>query len=188
MKKKTIYTTLVVLGLIVAGVVLMSSVGTRDSGSLRTIAHEASTARTVEDGDIADYYSGKVSQLVSQGPYISESLHEKGDNFLIEPPTDVRLADLVEPEKEVTLLWFSAVWCEVCKRMRPYVAPTVNFYEKDISLKEINLDRNRKLVQDLGIFASPTFIVLDKQGFELFRYNGASQPQLDGQMRRALNI
>ena len=172
MKKSGVITAIVILGLVAGGIFLMSLSGKREEGAVAAAVHTNASRQGVAAGILAGDYTG-LPTLVYDGPYISTSLHESGDNFLIEPPTDVTLAELADSEHPVTMLWFSAVWCEVCKRMRPYVAPTVNFYEKDISLKEINLDRNRKLVQGLGIFASPTFIVLDKQGFELFRYNVA---------------
>lgn len=83
----------------------------------------------------------------------------------------VTTASLTTPGKQ-TVVWFSATWCNICRQMRPFIAPTVARHADTLVLSEYDVDRESNLAQQYGVRGTPTFVLLDDAGRELSRRAG----------------
>lgn len=68
------------------------------------------------------------------------------------------------------VLYFTAEWCNPCKRVRP-IAEELN-RDGTIKIQFIDADDNAELCRNFEIKAIPTFILIE-DGKELRRINGA---------------
>lgn len=69
-----------------------------------------------------------------------------------------------------TVYYFTADWCQPCKRTRPIVEE-LNREQKEAGFQIIDVDDNQELVKSFGIQAVPTFILI-KNGEEIGRIIG----------------
>ncbi|WP_187478208.1 thioredoxin domain-containing protein [Amniculibacterium sp. G2-70] len=72
----------------------------------------------------------------------------------------------------VLLVDFYADWCAPCKKMKPYLDEIDKKMSKEVKVLRINVDKNKHLVNNLGIDALPVLrlyknknLVWNKQGF-----------------------
>lgn len=70
-----------------------------------------------------------------------------------------------------TVYYFTADWCQPCKRVRPIVEE-LNREQTIAGFQIINVDEAGDLVKNFGISAVPTFILFDN-GIEIKRETGS---------------
>ena len=78
-----------------------------------------------------------------------------------------------------TVYYFTADWCQPCKRTRPIVEE-LNRDQSIAGFQIIDVDVNQDLVKNFGIKSVPTFILFD-EGIEKNRLTG-------GQTREQLEV
>ena len=78
-----------------------------------------------------------------------------------------------------TVYYFTADWCQPCKRTRPIVE-NLNRDQSIAGFQIIDVDVNQDLVKNFGIKSVPTFILFD-DGIEKNRVTG-------GQTREQLEV
>lgn len=78
-----------------------------------------------------------------------------------------------------TVYYFTADWCQPCKRTRPIVEE-LNRDQSIAGFQIIDVDVNQDLVKNFGIKSVPTFILFD-DGIEKNRITG-------GQTREQLEV
>jgi len=78
-----------------------------------------------------------------------------------------------------TVYYFTADWCQPCKRTRPIVEE-LNRDQSVAGFQIIDVDVNQDLVKNFGIKSVPTFILFD-DGIEKNRITG-------GQTREQLEV
>lgn len=61
-----------------------------------------------------------------------------------------------------TVYYFTADWCQPCKRTRPIVEE-LNREQTEAGFQIIDVDDNPELVKSFGILSVPTFILFDGQ-------------------------
>jgi len=81
-----------------------------------------------------------------------------------------------QPAPVLTILFFTASWCEPCRAVSPILARFTRKNEKSVKLAVIDFDRARKEVARWGVQEIPVVIVLSPQGKILLRCDGA-EPQ-----------
>lgn len=79
---------------------------------------------------------------------------------------------LPRADGQPTLVWFSAVWCEVCERMDPFAHATASRYTDRLVFVEKSIDEDRQSSSRYGVRGTPTFIMLDSAGREVSRFHG----------------
>ncbi len=85
-----------------------------------------------------------------------------------EEPTekaDLRLIEFFDPD------------CPFCKEMKPTVDDLQDEYESKIEafdIVDVTTDEGGRMVEEFGIFLTPTFVILDGDGVELDRVTGAT--------------
>lgn len=70
-----------------------------------------------------------------------------------------------------TVYYFTADWCQPCKRIRPLVEE-LNREQTTAGFQIIDVDDNTELVKNFNIRSVPTFILFDN-GIEKNRITGA---------------
>lgn len=74
-----------------------------------------------------------------------------------------------------TVFYFTADWCNPCKKVRPIVEE-IKRDNSDIKFQIIDADIELSLVKMFSIQSIPTFILLD-EGLEISRMNGAQSKE-----------
>ena len=79
------------------------------------------------------------------------------------------------------ILYFTADWCNPCKKVRP-VVDELNRESQDVKFQVIDADSEIELIKSFQVRSVPTFIVL-QDGKEIKRVTGAqTKEQLEGLM------
>jgi thiol-disulfide isomerase/thioredoxin len=81
-----------------------------------------------------------------------------------------------------TLLQFSSAFCAPCRATRRVLADVADVVP-GVAHVEVDAEHHLDLVRALGVVRTPTTLVLDSDGRELTRANGAPKP---GQVLAAL--
>lgn len=74
-----------------------------------------------------------------------------------------------------TVLYFTAEWCNPCKRTRPLVEE-LNKDQSETRFYIIDVDSEMEMTEDFGIKSVPTFVVM-KDNVEVYRTTGAKTRQ-----------
>jgi thiol-disulfide isomerase/thioredoxin len=82
-------------------------------------------------------------------------------------PTDVPVSER-SPRGEV--LFFNASWCGPCRQMRPIVS---QLRRHGFHMRDIDVDKNKKLANQYNIHAVPTFVFVEN-GTEVKRFSGGT--------------
>jgi thioredoxin 1 len=75
-----------------------------------------------------------------------------------------------------TLLYFTATWCGPCKKVMPIIKDKFTKIN-NMSIYQIDIDENDKLVKKYDIKSVPTFIMI-KNNIETMEYNGSDSIKL----------
>jgi thiol-disulfide isomerase/thioredoxin len=87
-----------------------------------------------------------------------------------------RLADAPEPDAKVTLLQLSTTFCQPCRHARILLADFAG-KTSDVRHVEVDLTDHPEWSTPLRVHSTPTTLVLDHAGRELFRVGGVPRPQ-----------
>lgn len=71
------------------------------------------------------------------------------------------------------VLFFNASWCGPCRQMKPIVT---QLRHQGYRLRDVDVDKNRKLAEKYGIRAVPTFVFVE-HGSEVNRFSGGTSPE-----------
>lgn len=86
-----------------------------------------------------------------------------------EPGTSERQENV----RRLTVLDFSATWCGPCKGFAPIFHEVAEEYEDQADFRTIDIDKESNLADKYNIQAVPTLVILDEQGKEIKRVEGA---------------
>ncbi|MBS1549647.1 MAG: thioredoxin fold domain-containing protein [Bacteroidetes bacterium] len=76
---------------------------------------------------------------------------------------DTAIYETMIGEHPVLLVDFYADWCEPCKRMKPYLEEIDQTMKDKVKVLRINVDKNKKLVKNLGVDALPVLMLYKNQ-------------------------
>ena len=88
--------------------------------------------------------------------------------LLMQPPVRT---DFVPTHGEV--LFFNASWCGPCRQMKPVVS---QLRRQGYHLRDVDVDKHRKLASQYGIRSVPTFVFVEN-GQEVKRFSGGTSPE-----------
>jgi len=148
--------------------------------------------RQKEAGELAkEYQREKVDNVAEpeiSGPYKNNGRDAEDDNFYIKGAVG-QLEFLAEKNKNATVEWVSASWCEICHAMRPYVWKVANKFADKVAIKEIDFESNyNNIVLPNKIFGTPAFLVLDNTGSLAFGFSGATEEMFEDQLKMASEL
>ena len=72
----------------------------------------------------------------------------------------------------ITLMKFSAEWCQPCKRYAPIVQQVVGS-RPEVRLEEIDIDKSPQLAAKFGVQSVPFTVLRDEEGTILGGFQGA---------------
>jgi thiol-disulfide isomerase/thioredoxin len=78
----------------------------------------------------------------------------------------------------LTILFFTASWCEPCRAVSPLLEKFARKNEKHVKLVAVDFDRAKAEVARWGVREIPVVIVLSPQGKVLLRCEGTEQQAL----------
>jgi len=79
---------------------------------------------------------------------------------------------------------FYADWCGPCQTLLPTVHKLAKEYDGQVTIKKINVDKNRELAAKFGVRSIPTLVYLHK-GKEVNRHSGLiSEGMLKGHLNQ----
>ena len=84
----------------------------------------------------------------------------------------------VQADPVLTVLFFTASWCEPCRDVGPILAKFASKNEKRVKLVTIDFDRAKGEAVRWEVREIPVVIVLSAQGKALLRYEGAARQSL----------
>jgi thioredoxin 1 len=83
---------------------------------------------------------------------------------------------------------FYADWCGPCQTLLPTVHKLAKEYDGQVTIKKINVDKNRELAAKFGVRSIPTLVYLHK-GKEVNRHSGLiSEGMLKGHLNQLKNL
>jgi thioredoxin 1 len=87
----------------------------------------------------------------------------------------VRTRSGADTQAPLTILFFTASWCEPCRAVSPLLENFVHKNKKRVKLVAVDFDRAKAEAARWGVREIPVVIVLSPQGKVLFRCEGAEQ-------------
>jgi thioredoxin 1 len=93
--------------------------------------------------------------------------------------------EIINSQKPV-LVDFYADWCGPCKAMAPVLKEVAEEIKDQARIIKVNIDRNSRAADELGIRAVPTFVIF-KNGKEQWRHAGMIDKQTLLQQTRRLS-
>jgi thioredoxin-like negative regulator of GroEL len=78
----------------------------------------------------------------------------------------------------LTILFFTASWCEPCRAVSPILEKFTRKHEKQVKLVTLDFDLAKTEVNDWDVQEIPAVIVLSPRGQILLRYAGADRQSL----------
>ena len=104
-------------------------------------------------------------------PHITEWLiSNMAENKIVEITAENYETEVLN-SKKVVIAEFYATWCEPCKTLKPVIEAVATDYDS-IKAVEIDIEKNRELVNKYQIKATPTVVVI-KNGNEINRVQGS---------------
>jgi thiol-disulfide isomerase/thioredoxin len=118
--------------------------------------------RLLRVGVELDEYLGKVERT-PRAPEWRASMK----NYVPDP---IVVEGLSEINEKVTVVCFCAHWCKDCLKHVPELAITLrNAKNRKLRLVMLDYDQNKKLAEEVGVEAIPTFITFGAKGSETGR-------------------
>lgn len=78
----------------------------------------------------------------------------------------------------LSILFFTASWCEPCRAVQPILEKFVHKYKKNVKLVIVDFDRAKEEATLWNVQEIPVVIVVSAEGEVLLRYEGARQESL----------
>lgn len=83
---------------------------------------------------------------------------------------------------------FYADWCGPCQTLLPTVHKLADEFKGEVTVRKVNVDKNRELAAKFGVRSIPTLVYLHK-GKEVNRHNGLiSEGMLKGHLNQLKNL
>lgn len=76
-------------------------------------------------------------------------------------------------EEPPSLAMFGSYTCQYCQQMLPVIDEVARIYQGSLIMRHIEITEYPQAVYDYDIDTTPTFILFDPYGNEVFRYAGA---------------
>lgn len=87
-------------------------------------------------------------------------------------------------KNKAVALDFYADWCGPCQTLLPTVHKLAEEYDGDVTIRKINVDKNRELAAAFGVRSIPTLVYIHN-GKEVSRHNGLiSEGMLKGHLNQ----
>ncbi len=83
-----------------------------------------------------------------------------------------------KPAPDITILFFTASWCEPCRAVDPVLEKFARKHERSVKLLAIDFDQAREEAARWDVREIPVVIVVSDQGKILLRCDGASRETL----------
>lgn len=100
-------------------------------------------------------------------------------------PKDPTTAASSSTAPTLSVLFFTASWCEPCRAVQPILEKFSHKYKKDVKLIIVDFDRAKAEAASWDVQEIPVVIVVSAEGKVLLRYEGARQDSL-GTLNSAL--
>ena len=81
-------------------------------------------------------------------------------------------SDFQESSEEYKVLFFYASWCSFCKDADRKLAQGANRIPDNVVVYKTDFDSEKKLKKQYGVFSRHTFVLVDREGNELTKWNG----------------
>jgi len=91
---------------------------------------------------------------------------------------DARPATKDHPVADLTILFFTASWCEPCHAVQPILERFASKHPKEVQLVPVDFDRSPDETAHWEVREIPVVILLSKQGKILLRADGAERETL----------
>ncbi len=95
-------------------------------------------------------------------------------------------------KKNLKVLYFTASWCGPCKRIYPLVIEIINKLPIEMKdkffLYKIDIDNNDEITTKYKINKVPTFILIDHNGKEIYKFTGANIDNFKTLLKKGLEI
>jgi len=105
---------------------------------------------------------------------------------------DARPATKDHPVADLTILFFTASWCEPCHAVQPILEKFAGKHPKEVQLVPVDFDRSPDEAAHWEVREIPVVILVSKQGRILLRAEGADRetlrnlpPALEDALKRA---
>jgi thioredoxin 1 len=82
------------------------------------------------------------------------------------------------PAPRITVLFFTAPWCEPCRAVHPILDRFARNHEKVVTVMDVDFDRSKAEAERWVVEDIPVVIVVSERGELLLRANGASRQTL----------
>lgn len=125
------------------------------------------------------------NQTQTAGPYQTRGGNEQENDSFFTSGRVETLASLADPNKNATIVWVSAPWCGICHAIRSFIATSANKYADKVALKEIDFDSNPHIVSQMGLFGTPDFFTLNKEGVVVSKFGAVTQSTWEAQLQAA---
>jgi thioredoxin 1 len=93
-------------------------------------------------------------------------------------PKDPTTAASSNTTPTVSILFFTASWCEPCRAVHPILEKFSHKYKKDVKLVIVDFDSAKAEAASWDVQEIPVVIVVSTDGKVLLRYEGAKQDSL----------
>lgn len=106
----------------------------------------------------------------------------KDDVVLVEE--DGKTIKLDVSEGIPTVIDFYATWCEPCKKIEPEYKALKAKYSDKLNFMTVDIDQQPDVSNQFNINVVPTFVFLDENGNEVYRFEGADSQQLNDMIKQ----
>lgn len=94
----------------------------------------------------------------------------------VKPMTLTEFNKIVSNQDTVVLVYCSAGWCGVCKKVKPIMDEMENYNPKKLKVLHVDADRDRELNEEFELNTLP-FIMLYKKGEQKWVWTGIIDKQ-----------
>jgi thioredoxin 1 len=104
------------------------------------------------------------------------------DSVVVTLKTSQELDELLS-KHTLVVCKFTAVWCQPCKKIQPFLEQLAVHYtsqkkEGEVAFVIIDVDDHEDIANQYNVAMMPTFLILEKEGSVKATYRGSSEPEL----------
>lgn len=103
-------------------------------------------------------------------------------------PASPQLSPMVAPDSLPLIVDFSATWCRPCQMLKPIMEELEQQYAGRVEFRNIDIDEQSQLAQQMGVQAVPTLLFITRDGQVLGELTGLrDKAELEEAIRQLLN-